>query len=474
MSISTAPLAQQLERRGSEFERLRAEFSQHGVQVMHVQFPTFPGSLRSKLTPLDSALSSHEHGFNAAIFGLTHGDGNPRGDVVFESAASGSHNGWPDILSLADPDSAVIIPWRPATGAVILNTFEMDGSVSALDVRARIAALERRAADLGYETRFAMEYEAFLFHADDDALAEGRYKDLKPFGRDLAYCDHLRHPRFEEFAREYMLRLKSIGIGVASWHTEYGRGMVEFALEPKAALAAADAAARARLYLVELCEENGLVATFMARCTAMGTESTSGAHLHQSLSHDGANAFASDDSSGAPALSEVAIHYVGGLLDTVRDFQVIFRPTVNSYRRMNRDEWSPVDVSWGFERRTAAIRAVTQPFPTGVRLEHRVSGADTNPYMVILVALGGGLRGIEQRIEPRPPETEPDADAERLADNLLASIETLRESEAAREILGQGLVDHYAASRLNEWAAWQEWLAGSVTEFEYRRYFEAH
>jgi len=441
---------------------------------MHVQFPTFPGSLRSKMTPLESALSPHEHGFNAAIFGLTNGDGNPRGDVVFESAASGSHNGWPDVMSLADPGSALIIPWRPATGAVILNTFEPDGSVSPLDVRARLAATERKAFELGYETRFAMEYEAFLFWGDDEALAEGRYRDLKPFGRDLGYCDHLRHPQFEEFAREYILRLKSIGIGIASFHTEYGRGMVEFALQPEPALRAADAAARARLYLSELCEENGLLATFMARCTALGTESSSGAHLHQSLTQGGSNAFAVASDGDAPALSEVGLHYLGGLLETMRDFQTIFRPTVNSYRRMNRDEWSPVDVSWGFERRTAAVRAVTQPFPSGVRLEHRVSGADTSPHLVILAVLGGGLRGIERQIEPGPPEGSAEDGAEPLADNLPASIRALESSEAAREILGDGLLDHYVASRRNEWDAWQEWLATTVTEFEFRRYFEAH
>lgn len=474
MKVAPTALAEQRDLREPELKRLQSEFSGDGVQVMHVQFPTLPGSLRSKMAPLEGALSPHEHGFNAAILGLTHGDGNPRGDVVFESAVSGSHNGWPDILSLADPDSALIIPWRPATGAVILNIFNPDGSVSELDVRARIAEHERRANDLGYGTRFAMEYETFLFHGDDEALAHGRYRDLKPFGRDLAYCDHVRHPSFEEFAREYILRLKSIGIGVASFHTEYGRGMVEFALEPKPALQAADAAARARLYLVELCEENGLLATFMARCTAMGAESTSGAHLHQSLVHDGANAFAAPSNGDGPALSEVARHYVGGLLATMRDLQVIFRPTVNSYRRMNRDEWSPVDVSWGFERRTSAVRAVTQPFPSGVRLEHRVSGADTNPYLVILATLGGGLRGIEQQIEPHPPETSAEDGAEPLADSLLTSIEALGQSEAARAILGPGLLEHYLASRRNEWEAWQEWLAGSVTEFEFRRYFEAH
>src|SRR4051794_29669945 len=110
MRLASTPLAEQRERRLPDLERIRDEFSNEGVQIMHVQFPTLPGTLRSKLAPLDNALSPHEHGFNAAIFGLTHGDGNPRGDVVFESAASGSHNGWPDVLSLVDPDSALIIP----------------------------------------------------------------------------------------------------------------------------------------------------------------------------------------------------------------------------------------------------------------------------------------------------------------------------------------------------------------------------
>src|ERR1700722_15438472 len=101
MRAAPTPLAEQRERRAADLERLQEEFFNGGVQLMHVQFPTLPGGLRSKMAPLESALSSHEHGFNAAILGLTHGDGNPRGDVVFESAVSGSHNGWPDILSLA-------------------------------------------------------------------------------------------------------------------------------------------------------------------------------------------------------------------------------------------------------------------------------------------------------------------------------------------------------------------------------------
>jgi glutamine synthetase len=458
------------ETRGPELERLAAELSDDGVRFAHVQFPIFPGPLRSKLTTLSKALDPEPHGFNSAIFTLTHGDGNPGGDVVFESAFTGSHNGWPDVLSFPDPASVVRLPWRPETAAVILNTLMPDGSRCPLDVRAAISDLEQRAATLGFETRFAFEYEVFLFEANDEALNAGRYSELKPYGRDLAYCDHLRHPGFEALARDLIGRMSSIGIGVAGFHTEYGRGMAEFALTPKPALAAADAAGRVRLYLSELCEERGLVATFMARCTAPGSESSTGAHLHQSLLRDGQNAFAEPDSEG---LSETARHYLGGLLSTMTDLHLIFRPTVNSYRRMNRDEWSPVDVSWGLENRTAAVRAVTKPGPGGVRLEHRVAGADANPYLQVLATLGGGLHGIEQRIDPGAPSGG-DQDAEPLSTSLTESIAAFEHSDVAREIFGPDLVDHYLTSRRAEWDSYAAWLSQNVTEFEFRRYFEAH
>jgi glutamine synthetase len=393
---------------------------------------------------------------------------------VFESAFAGEHNGWPDVLSLPDPASVVRLPWRPETAAVILNWLMPDGSPCPLDMRGRIADLEERAAALGFETRFAFEYEVFMFEADDAALSAGRYGDLRPYGRDLGYCDHLRHPGFESFAREFMDRMAAIGVGVASFHTEYGRGMAEFALAPKTALAAADGAARARLYLAELCEERGLMATFMARCTALGTESSTGAHVHQSLVRDGENAFATTDGG---AVSETALHYLGGLLHTLTDFNVVFRPTVNSYRRGNRGEWSPVDRSWGYENRTSAVRAMTRPAPGGARLEHRVSGADVNPWLVVLALLGGGLHGMQEKLDPGEPDTsgaDQNGRFERLPATLPESIDAFERSALAREILGPGLVEHYVASRRAEEAAYQAWLAETVTEFEFRRYFEAH
>ena len=462
-----------LSARAAELDGRGKELAAEGVRYVDAEFPITTGVLRSKLIRLEKAVSPKPAGFNAALLALTHGDGEPIGDVVFEAAIAGVHNGYPDILSIVDPATLVRTPWRPETAAVMLNTFMPDGSPCPLDVRARLADMEMRAASMGYVTKFAYEFEAFIFHGDDELIRQGRYSELVPYGPVPGVYDALRHPGFEALGREFLHRMHSIGAEVVAFHTEYGRGMVEFAMAPAPALAAADNAARARLYLAELCEERGLVVTFMPRFTARGVESSIGMHVHQSLTAEGDYAFAASEDGG---LSDVARHYVAGLLHTLPETHVIFRPTINAYRRMSREEWAPEDASWGIESRMSAVRAVTFPSAGAVRLEHRVAGADANPYLVAIAALGGGLYGIEHRLDPGEPGTGSGQDPRfaPLPRTLEASLELFDESEFARDIFGRELVEHWSASRRAELAAFDTWLSQNITEFEFRRYFAAH
>jgi len=159
------------------------------------------------------------------------------------------------------------------------------------------------------------------------------------------------------------------------------------------------------------------------------------------------------------------------------DLHVIYRPTVNSYRRFDRTAWAPEDASWGVENRFCAVRAIPQPTPGGVRFENRVAGADANPYLVAAASLGSGLRGIEERLEPPEPCVGDPFVAgryERLARSFPESIEAFGASRLAREILGDELVEHYLASRRAEWDAYTIWQANRITDFEFRRYFESH
>jgi glutamine synthetase len=119
-------------------------------------------------------------------------------------------------------------------------------------------------------------------------------------------------------------------------------------------------------------------------------------HLHCSLvDHKGNNAF-DDGSAGGNELLRQAI---AGCLSTMEESMLLFAPNLNSYRRFQRGTHAPLAPSWGYENRTVAVR-VPADVPEATRIEHRVAGADANPYLVVGAVLAGMLHGIENALEP--------------------------------------------------------------------------
>ncbi len=146
--------------------------------------------------------------------------------------------------------------------------------------------------------------------------------------------------------------------------------------------------------------------------------------------------------------------------------------TVNSYTRLIPGFWAPTAASWGVENRTCALRAIPGS-EKSQRVEYRISAADINPYIALAAALASGLWGIENRIEPGEPtagnayEVEYDR-ARLLPGSLMAAADRLRHSRAARELFGDGFVDHYCATR--EWE--EREFRRAITDWELQRYFE--
>ena len=91
------------------------------MRYAHVQWATFPGSLRSKLTTPPRRWPPARRASTARCWPRTHGDGNPAGDVLFDAPVSNMANGYPNVLSFPDPATVVRLPWRPETAAVLLN-----------------------------------------------------------------------------------------------------------------------------------------------------------------------------------------------------------------------------------------------------------------------------------------------------------------------------------------------------------------
>lgn len=423
------------------------------AKVIQLEVPDLDGGLRAKLVSAEKARSPAGAAMCTIMFGLT------QADDVYESPASSGANGYPDLVMRPDLATLRPLPWCEHTAAVLCDLFGPDGAAYPLAPRTVLRSVVDRCTELGFEARFAAEWELCVVHAGDEPA---------PLGRTINAYSSLRLRELRPLVQAFFERMDAVGISVESVHTELGHGMLEFALAHAPALEAADHAARAKAYLKELCGERDLVATFMPKWRTGAP--TSGCHFHQSLWQDGANVFASPDAG----LSALARHYLAGQLVTLADFSVLFNPTVNSFRRLQPGTWTPATASWGVDNRTAAIRAITGS-ANGVRLEHRRPGADVNPYLAIAAMLAGGLHGIAEKLEPPGPATDDayaDARFGRLPASLADAVAALRASPVAADLLGREFVGHYLLSREVELRLWQEWETGQVTDWEHRRYFE--
>ena len=226
------------------------------------------------------------------------------------------------------------------------------------------------------------------------------------------------------------------------------------------ALAAADYAVLFKRLVREAARKHGYGATFMAK--PYGDPPGSGMHVHVSLlDKDGMNIFSADDGLAAPLT-----HAIGGLLGTMQEMQAIFAPHANSYRRFQPGSYAPVALNWGMDHRGVAIR-VPAPEGKGARLEHRICGADVNPYLALTAILGGIAHGLENKAEAGAPLTHGDgSEGARLHHDWTAALDAFEHSEAAKAIFGAEYVRVYTACRRHENAC----LSTMITDAEYKTY----
>jgi glutamine synthetase len=432
-----------------------------GVRLLQIELPEIDGGMRAKLLALAKAESGGS-AFCTIVYGLT------TADDVYESPIGNYANGFPDWFAVPDVTTLHRLPWAAETAAAICDLYDGEGAPVALAPRTVLRRVAEKAAALGYEARFGMEYEVYVLHADRALRRRGRHHALKPLSPTWNAYSHQRLVETRPLLAAFMARMASVGVPIEAGHTELGYGALEFAINHAPALEAADRALRAKAYLKELCAERGLVATFMPKWDM--AQSGAGGHVHQSLWRDGANRFIED---GRP--SRLARAYIAGQLATLADLSAIFLPSVNAYRRPNAAAWAPENASWGTDNRTAALRFISKPSAAAARVEHRVSGADVNPYLAIAAQLAGGLYGIEEGLEAPAEAVGNAADDPRheaLPRDLGTAAARLKSSRLSRRLLGDALIDHFALSREVEWRLWQRWLAETVTPWELNRYFD--
>ena len=244
---------------------------------------------------------------------------------------------------------------------------------------------------------------------------------------------------------------------------EFGPGQFEINLTHVAdAAKACDQAILFKRVVRRVALRHGYRATFMAK--VYGDQVGSGCHIHTSvLDANGANIFSSQDDDP----SDTLLHAVAGCLDTAPDVTVLFAPHLNSYRRFAPGAFAPAQLNWGGDHRDVAIRLPETAGP-GARLEHRLAGADANPYLLVAAVLAGMLHGMDagHMPEPRVEDHAREVSGPRLTHDWLTAIESFEASAFVKEMFGPEYQSVYATCRRSEQAA----AARAVTDFEYATY----
>ena len=231
---------------------------------------------------------------------------------------------------------------------------------------------------------------------------------------------------------------------------EYGPGQFEVNLAHGAdALAVCDQAMRFKRIVKSVARRHNMDATFLAK--PYREAAGSGLHVHVSINDvAGNNVFSDPSTQGGPSLQ----YAINGCLETMLDGTAIFGPNANSWRRFRPGTYTPLGATWSVNHRGAAIR-VPAGDAANRRLDHRVAGADGNPYLVVTWILGGILKGLDMRRLP-PPAL--DGDAASLNDGNLnplprhwpVALERFVSSSVAAEILGTAFHKHFATVKLAE------------------------
>ncbi len=446
---------------------LRAAFEQHKIRRVKVGGFDVDGVLRGKYVSPEKFWSAAEEGFGFCdvIFGWD------IGDVLYDNArVTGWHSGYPDAHARIDLSTFRMIPWEPHTAAFLVDFVNKDGSPHAACPRSQLKRVIDRARARGYEATFAVEFEFFLFRETPQSLREKDFRNLETLSPGMFGYSWLREGQHSDLCHAILDDMDAFGIPIEALHTETGPGVYEVAIRYDDALAMADKAALFKTSMKQLCARHDVMVTFMAKWNA-DLPGSSG-HLHQSLWSRDHKTNLFFDANGEHKLSALARHYLGGQISLMPSITAFFSPTVNSYKRYVPGVWAPLTASWGVENRTCAIRVIPAD-AKATRLEYRQTAADINPYIAIAAALGGGLWGIENAVEP-PPESQGDASANfqtstlRLPRTLREATERLSKCAEAPHVLDAAFVDHYVRTR--DWEVRQ--YEKAVTEWELRRYFE--
>lgn len=375
-----------------------------------------------------------------------------------------------DMLAFPDASTFQILPWRPShngVARVFCDVCTPDRKPFAGDPRDALRRMFRKAEKAGYLLNVGAELEYYYFpdeHTPEPLDNVGYF--------DLSVSDAARDLR-----RNTVLMLEKMSVPVEYTFHAAGRSQHGMSLRHAEALSMSDAITTAKLIIKQQAYESGCHASFMPK--PLAGEDGSAMFLCQSLfDHDGNNVFWGEGDEKYH-LSDVAKHYMAGILAHAREISAITNPTVNSYKRITTGGDSvPQYATWGLRNRASMVRIpVYKPGKQlSTRIELRSPDPMANPYLVNAVTLAAGLDGIERKLELPPEAT---AETLKLTDrqmveagytplprSLKEALDVFEDSQFMKDALGEHIHSFFLKKKRDEWHKFES----TITEWEIKHY----
>ncbi|MGU0909156.1 glutamine synthetase family protein [Pseudomonas aeruginosa] len=432
------------------------------VQFVDLLIADMNGVVRGKRIERNSLNKVFEKGINlpASLFAL-----DITGSTV-ESTGLGLDIGDADRICYPIPGTLSMEPWQKRPTAQLLMTMhELEGEPFFADPREVLRQVVARFTEMELTIVAAFELEFYLI---DQENVNGRpqpprspISGKRPQSVQVYSIDDL--DAYVECLQDIIDGARAQGIPADAIVAESAPAQFEVNLNHvNDALKACDHAVLLKRLVKNIAYDHEMDTTFMAK--PYPGQAGNGLHVHISLlDKHGNNIFTSEDPEQNAALR----HAIGGVLETLPASMAFLCPNVNSYRRFGSQFYVPNAPSWGLDNRTVALRVPTGS-PDAVRLEHRVAGADANPYLLLAAVLAGVHHGLTNKVEPGAPiegnsyeQMEPS-----LPNNLRDALRELDESEIMAKYIDPKYIDIFVACKESELEEFEH----SISDLEYNWY----
>ena len=378
-----------------------------------------------------------------------------------------------DMYLYPDYDSFMIIPWnqeKGKTARLICDIKNADQEPFMGDPRTILKKVCKEAEDMGFKLNVGPECEFFMFQYDSEGRPTTKFID------NCGYFDLGPTDPGEVVRQEMVLNLEEMGFEIEASHHECAPAQHEIDFKYDDAVSAADNIMTFKLAVKTIAKKNGLYATFMPKPVA--GVAGSGMHVNMSLEDmDGNNVFC--DENDKLGLSEIAYHFIAGLIKHAKGMAAITNPLVNSYKRLVPGYEAPVYIAWSGTNRSPLVRIPTARGKS-TRVELRNPDPSATPYLALAVCLAAGLDGIKNKLEviesvdcnvyEMTKKERKEAGVGTLPESLIDAVDCLLEDEVICEALGSHIVEKYTEAKIKEWNEYKN----SVSSWEIGNYLDKY